>query len=107
MEKRIPSVPLITCDPYFSVWSPADHLYDKDTCHWTGRAKPIKGVIKIDGKTYRFMGAGEEEILLQKKFEITSTTSSYIMEGAGIRPDERVSWRGQPKDLYEIRGNRL
>lgn len=85
MEKRIPSVPLITCDPYFSVWSPADHLYDKDTCHWTGRAKPIKGVIKIDGKTYRFMGAGEEEILLQKKFEITSTTSSYIMEGAGIR----------------------
>ena len=28
-------------------------------------------------------------------------------EGAGIRPDERVSWRGQPKDSYEIRGNRL
>ena len=85
MEKRIPSVPLITCDPYFSVWSPADHLYDKDTCHWTGRAKPVKGLIKIDGKTYRFMGAGKEETLLQKKFEITSTTSSYAMEGGGIR----------------------
>ncbi len=55
-ELRLPSVPVVISDPYFSIWSPYDKLTDGSTTHWTGKKKPIEGLLRVDGKTYRFMG---------------------------------------------------
>ena len=33
---RAPAVPLITSDPYLSIWSPTDALNESSTMHWTG-----------------------------------------------------------------------
>lgn len=53
---RAPAVPLILSDPNFSIWSPFDQLYQGNSQHWTGTDHPIIGALRVDGKTYRFMG---------------------------------------------------
>ncbi|MFZ4261771.1 glutaminase domain-containing protein [Sphingobacterium sp. HJSM2_6] len=59
---RPPSTPIITSDPYFSIWSASDLLTEKNTEHWTGEEHPIFGAIRVDGIVYRFMGNYEEQV---------------------------------------------
>lgn len=53
---RPPAYPLVTVDPYTSVWSTTDYLYDQPTKHWTGKPHPLNGVLRVDGKAYEFLG---------------------------------------------------
>ena len=59
-DLRVPSVPLIVNDPYFSIWSPYDQLNEGITRHWTNDDKPLGGWLRVDGKTYCFMGADRD-----------------------------------------------
>ena len=59
-DLRVPSVPLIVNDPYFSIWSPYDQLNEGITRHWTNDEKPLGGWLRVDGKTYCFMGADRD-----------------------------------------------
>lgn len=56
-DLRLPSVPLVVSDPYFSIWSPYDKLTDGSTRHWTNAEKPLQGLVRVDGAVYRFLGA--------------------------------------------------
>ena len=60
---RLPAVPLITHDPYFTLWSPYDHLNDGNITHWSPRQKPLEGLLRVDGKVYRFMGTPAKRLL--------------------------------------------
>ena len=80
MKLRPPAIPLITVDPYFSVWSSVDNLYEKDTEHWTGSPNTIKGYVVIDGREYRFMGSGENNIIKQTEFEMDAFATRYTFE---------------------------
>lgn len=83
--KKAPSVPLILNDPYFSLWSPADRLYDTDTVHWSGVPRPIQGILEVDGKPFRFLGTrGPEAHLEQTNLNISPLTTTYTFQGAGI-----------------------
>ena len=55
-DLRAPAYPLVTIDPYTSGWSFDDELYQGQTLHWTGKAFPLLGVLRVDGENYRFMG---------------------------------------------------
>ena len=55
---RPPSVPVVSCDPFFSIWSGADVPTAADTGIWYGQKQPIRIVVELDGVGYRLMGAG-------------------------------------------------
>ncbi|MBE6812847.1 MAG: DUF4965 domain-containing protein [Ruminococcaceae bacterium] len=89
MILRAPSYPLITVDPYFSVWSPADKLTDAVTVHWTGKPNTIVGTADIDGTVYRFLGKESNEdnspVMKQIKKDCNALSTTYIFEEANIR----------------------
>ncbi len=84
---RPPSVPLIVHDPYFSVWSGSDKLTDDWSRHWTGSTMAMVGIVRIDGKPYRFCGSPNVDVpaLNQVGVEVRATTTAYTFEGAGVR----------------------
>lgn len=61
-ELRAPATPLVTIDPYTSAWSFADRLNEESVRHWTGRNFPLLGSLRVDGVSYRFMGADKVEV---------------------------------------------
>jgi len=98
---RPPSVPLVACDPYFSIWSPADKLTDADTVHWTGKPHALRSVLRIDGESYRVMGAGSanEQVLEQKSLAVLPTRTIYTFEGAGVALTLTFMTAALPEDL--------
>ncbi|MBR2019675.1 MAG: DUF4965 domain-containing protein [Clostridia bacterium] len=82
---RPTAVPLIACDPYFSVWSFENDLNADTTRHWTGHGQSMCGILLIDGVPYRFMGlAGVKDYymangkaLKQTSVTVTPTSSVY------------------------------
>jgi len=79
MKMRPPAIPLITVDPYFSIWSFTDELYASPTCLWTGQPNTIRGVLQIDGTDYCFMSGIEGmPTMRQVSLEVDALSTTYV-----------------------------
>ena len=98
---RPPAVPLVTFDPYLSIWSEADKLTDRNTQHWTHREHALVSLIRINGKTYRLMGAEPAGLpaLPQVALQVTPTRSIYDFEAAGVHVTLTFMTAALPHDL--------
>lgn len=121
---RVPSVPLVVSDPYFSIWSPYDNLMEGSPQHWTDAKKPLLGALRVDGEVYRFLG--KDKINLETIIPMTDVErweASYIRNtpeagwqnidfdasgwekgraAFGTRDLQRIEteWKGENTDLY-------
>lgn len=92
---RLPSVPLVSVDPYFSIWSPYDKLYQGSPTHWHNTPKPLNGVVRVDGQAYRFMGITLETLapMADEKVWTGRYTTSAPSGEAWTKPDfDDSSW---------------
>ena len=74
MKKRPVAVPLFTVDPYFSIWSCADKLYNGYTKHWTEKPWPIFAGLWIDGVLYSLAGTDGDYKTLRNRIHQTDLT---------------------------------
>ena len=76
----MPAYPLITHDPYFSIWSFSDEAFASNTRHWTGREHSIMIKAIVDGTVYQLMGKAESEEIKkgeQHSVQVTATSTKY------------------------------
>lgn len=87
---KAPAYPLITHNPYFSIWSFSDQLNQSTTKHWTGSPNSLLGLIKVDGKVYRFLGKEDTlnklpiELAKQVSMIMNATQTSYVFSCGGV-----------------------
>ncbi len=89
---KAPAYPIVTVDPYFSIWSFTDNLAENYTKHWTGRPAPIYMATVIDSKQYPICvfdennvnRALETERLIQTDVRISPLSTVYTFENDKI-----------------------
>ena len=99
IDLRLPAVPLIVNDPYISFWSPYDKLTDGTTRHWSNIKKPMDGLLRVDGKVYRWMGQQQTYILGNALLPMTSdrgwSAKAYI---GSTPPATGITWAREDFD---------
>jgi hypothetical protein len=131
---RAPSYPLISHDPYFSIWLNDEVPTHTDATHWTQKPMPVRSMARIDGKVYRLLGKSPAYVPAAShtdtKITALKTIFSFQQEGVELkmsflspllvddldlvsRPVTYVNWELKPLDgkkhtveiYFDISGN--
>jgi len=81
-----PAIPLITHDPYFSVWSMSSQLHADWPKHWSGKIMALSGLVRVDGVAYRWCGALPQSATpaVQRKVDVGVTSTAYTFNAGPV-----------------------
>jgi len=98
---RPPSVPLVTVDPYLSIWSDSTNLTDDVTRHWTGAPNALVSLIRIDGVSYRLMGNDPSSMpaMPQVNLQVLPTQTIYDFDNGHVHVTLTFLTPKMPSDL--------
>ena len=97
---RAPAYPLITIDPYTSIWSMGDRLNGDTTRHWSGRPNSMLGTAEIDGNAFRFMGpALGTAAMTQTGVTFDSFSTVYTFQAGGVELTAHFTSPVLPDDM--------
>ena len=103
---RLPALPLITNDPYFSIWMPGDTFTAAEAIHWTGQKKPLTGHLVIDGRRFLFLGHSAYPAMQNVDLRVTPTqTQAAPTDAVSGRLSASPSW--MPATAYIPSGNTM
>ena len=81
---RLPALPLIANDPYFSIWLPGDTFTSADAIHWSGAPKYLNASLRIDGKEYNCLGQSSQPEMETMELSVTPCRTQSRMAAAGV-----------------------
>ena len=84
MNMRAPALPLITIDPYFSIWN-HDQINTRNTYHWTDSPNTILGTVNVDGTDYCFLGKHDGAVIGQTGVALDAMSTTVTYENESIR----------------------
>jgi len=98
---RAPAVPLFVQTPYLNVWLCGDRLADESPKLWNGQIKGMTGILKIDGKAYRFLGMPISNLpaLRQDSVRILPTRTVFEFSQDDVRLTLEFLSPMDPRDL--------
>ena len=98
---RPPAVPLVTHDPYFSIWSNTNKLYSSPTSHWTRGENRLSALVRVDGQPFRLMGNEPEESasLPQTGLQVLPTRTIYTFANQKVQAQLTFLTPAIPSDL--------
>jgi hypothetical protein len=98
---RAPAVPLFVQTPYLHTWLCGDRLADEAPKLWNGQIKGMVGILKIDGKAYRFMGLPGSPLpaLQQDSVRILPTRTVFEFSHDDVRLRLEFLSPMDPRDL--------
>ena len=82
---KLPAIPLITHDPFFSIWASGIAPTSDYTRHWSGVEKFLRGMLTVDGTQVRFLGRAGRRSMKCVDTEITPLSTRYVFEDMGVR----------------------
>ena len=85
MKLRAPAIPLVTIDPFISIWSSDSCLNHAETEHWTGTENSIIGIAEIDGEKRLFLGYNRDiRKMKQTSLDIDALSTTAVFENEKV-----------------------
>ncbi|MBQ2968377.1 MAG: DUF4965 domain-containing protein [Clostridia bacterium] len=90
MKRKAAAIPLITVDPFFSVWDCADTLETGVTKHWSSKECPILAGVMLDDLPFYACGTSCDftpfkRVLRQTECRVTPLSTYYTFENEHVK----------------------